>query len=268
MTSNELNRLKTRLSKISILVRIYRLYLASKQIWEYNTTFKSDFRRFKSLSSQNRFELKWSRRLPFVMEKTSTTGFDKHYVYHLAWASRILSAIKPTYHVDISSSLRFCAILSAFIPVRYYEFRAVEIKLSNLTSDVVDLTSLPFASASIKSLSSMHVVEHVGLGRYGDKLDPEGDLRAISELKRVISAGGDLLFVVPVGKKAEILFNAHRIYTYDQICSYFGELQLIEFALVPDLSPSDKLIRNAPRELADRCNYGCGCFWFKKAESS
>jgi hypothetical protein len=268
MISNEFNRLKTRLSKISILVRLYQLYLALKQNWGYDTTFRSDFRRFKSLSSQNRFELKWSRKLPFVKEKTDTISFDKHYVYHLGWASRVLSAIKPTYHVDISSSLHFCAILSAFIPVRYYEYRPVDIKLSNLTSDAVDLTSLPFASASIKSLSCMHVVEHVGLGRYGDKLDPEGDLRAMSELKRVVSAGGDLLFVVPIGKKAEILFNAHRIYTYDQVCSYFRELELIEFALVPDLSPSDELIRNAPRELADRCNYGCGCFWFKKAVQS
>ncbi len=31
----------------------------------------------------------------------------------------------------------------------------------------------------------MHVVEHVGLGRYGDPLDPDGDLKAIAELKRV-----------------------------------------------------------------------------------
>jgi hypothetical protein len=245
-----------------------RLYLASKQIWEYNATFRSDFRRFKSLSSKNRFELEWGRRLPCLMEKTGTIDFGKNYTYHLAWASRILSTIKPTYHVDISSSLRFCAILSAFIPVRYYEYRPVDIELSDLTSDAADLTSLPFASNSIKSLSCMSVVEHVGLGRYGDKLDPEGDLRAISELKRVISVGGDLLFVVPVGKKAEIRFNAHRIYTYDQICSYFSELELIEFALLPDLSPNDKLIRNAPRELAYQSNDGCGCFWFRRTNSS
>jgi hypothetical protein len=268
MTSNELNGLKMRLRKFLTLARLYRLYLTSKRIYEYNTTFKSDFRRFKSLSSQNRFELKWSRRFPFMEEKTSTISFDRHYVYHLAWASRVLAATKPSSHVDIASNTYFCALLSAFVPVNYYEYRPVDIKLSNLTSGAVDLTSLPFADASINSLSCMHVVEHVGLGRYGDKLDPEGDLRAISELKRVISAGGNLLFVVPVGKKAEILFNAHRIYTYGQICSYFDEQELVEFALVPDLSPSDKLIRDAPPELADRCNCGCGCFWFKKAVPS
>ncbi|NDC42314.1 MAG: DUF268 domain-containing protein, partial [Chitinophagia bacterium] len=56
---------------------------------------------------------------------------------------------------------------------------------------------LPFESDSIPSLSCMHTIEHVGLGRYGDQLDPQGDLKAIAELKRVVQPGGDLLFVTP-----------------------------------------------------------------------
>jgi hypothetical protein len=36
----------------------------------------------------------------------------------------------------------------------------------------------------------MHVVEHIGLGRYGDPIDPDGDLKAISELKRVVQKRG------------------------------------------------------------------------------
>jgi hypothetical protein len=35
----------------------------------------------------------------------------------------------------------------------------------------------------------MHVVEHVGLGRYGDALDPKGDARACAELARVLAQG-------------------------------------------------------------------------------
>ena len=52
----------------------------------------------------------------------------------------------------------------------------------------------------------MHVIEHIGLGRYGDEMDPDGDLKAIDELKRVLSRKGDLLFVVPVGKP-KIMYN-------------------------------------------------------------
>jgi hypothetical protein len=36
----------------------------------------------------------------------------------------------------------------------------------------------------------MHVVEHIGLGRYGEPMDEQGDLKAIEELKRVLAPGG------------------------------------------------------------------------------
>ena len=78
-----------------------------------------------------------------------------------------------------------------------------------------DICALPFADGSIQSLSCMHVVEHVGLGRYGDPLDPMEIEWQCSELQRVLAPGGDLLFVVPVGKP-RIMYNAHRIYSYDR----------------------------------------------------
>ena len=82
-----------------------------------------------------------------------------------------------------------------------------------------DLTQLHFESESIESLSCLHTVEHIGLGRYGDPIDYDGDLKAIRELKRVVVKGGSILFVVPVGKP-KIIFNAHRIYSYEQIINY------------------------------------------------
>jgi hypothetical protein len=111
----------------------------------------------------------------------------------------------------------------------------------------------------------MHVVEHVGLGRYGDSLDYEGDLKAVAELARVVSSGGQLLLVVPVGGEARIQFNAHRIYTYRQVVDMLPSFSLHEFALIPDDGAEDGLIRHAAPELADRQRYGCGCFHFVKA---
>jgi SAM-dependent methyltransferase len=156
-------------------------------------------------------------------------------------------------------------MLSAFMPVKFYDFRPAQIVLPNLTLDHADLTLLPFENTSIKSLSCMHTAEHIGLGRYGDKLDPEGDLKAISELKRVLAPGGNLLFVVPVGK-SRIMFNAHRIYSYNQIISYFSDLKLINFTLIPDNAIKDAVIDNATSEDVDRQDYGCGCFWFIREE--
>lgn len=60
------------------------------------------------------------------------------------------------------------------------------------------------------------------------------------------------------------MFNAHRIYTYQQVLACFPILELVEFALVPDQPLDGGLLREAPQDLADSQSYGCGCFWFRK----
>ena len=228
--------------------------------------FVKDYLLFRSLSAsaKQRFQLKWSDRYPCLEDKTATTDFDRHYIYHPAWASRILARTKPEFHIDISSTLYFCSIVSAFIPMKFYDYRPPKLLLDNLHVSSADLVKLPFEDGSISSLSCMHVVEHVGLGRYGDPLDPNGDLKAIAELKRVMSPESNLLFVVPIGGLPGIMFNAHRIYSYKQIVSYFSNFELKDFWLMRDNNIAGGLIYNASRKMADKCKYGCGCFWFAR----
>lgn len=218
-----------------------------------------DYLKFRS-KSDKRFKLSPLDFYPCIKDKTIKTGFDTHYVYHTSWAARKVKEIGIEKHVDISSSLYFSGIVSAFVPVDFYDYRPAELKLSNLVSRHIDLTRLSFSDNSIKSLSCMHTVEHIGLGRYGDPIDPEGDLKAIKELKRVLAPCGYLLFVVPVGKP-RIEYNAHRIYSYEMIKEYFNELDLKEFSLVTD---NGSFIEHADSELVKRQKYACGCFLFKK----
>lgn len=123
---------------------------------------------------------------------------------------------------------------------------------------------LPFENNSVESLSCMHTVEHIGLGRYGDPVDADGDIKAINELKRVLRPGGTLLFVTPLTGQPRIEFNAHRVYSYDQVMHLFSDLQLKEFSLVPDDFKKFGLIKNANKETSDQQSWGCGCFWFTK----
>lgn len=240
------------------LFKIFK-YIENIKLDKY---FKKDFQEFSMLLSKTdkRFSLNWNDRYPCLKDNTQKTEFDRHYLYHMAWAARILAEIKPELHIDISSNLYFSSIISAFIPVKFYDYRPADIKLNNLSSESADLLKLKFEDKSINCLSCMHVVEHVGLGRYGDNIDPDGDLKAISELKRVLAVNGSLLFVVPVGKP-RIMFNAHRIYSYEQVISYFLDFDLKEFSLIPD---NGNLIHNASKEITDKQFYGCGCFWFTR----
>lgn len=225
--------------------------------------FLADYFRFSKMAGDGRFSIRWRDRYPCLDGKTALTGFDRHYMYHPAWAARVLAITKPAFHVDIASSLHFCSLVSAFVPVRFFDYRPADIALSNLESGQADICALPFADGSISSLSCMHVVEHVGLGRYGDPLDPDGDKKAMNELQRVLAPGGDLLFVVPVGKP-RILYNAHRIYSYRQVRESFASFELKEFCLIPDNPENGGLIWNTDEEMADAQSYGCGCFWFRR----
>ena len=223
-----------------------------------------DYLIFKNSDKNKRFILKIKNFYPQIKDKTVQTNFDRHYIYHTAWAARVIAETKPSKHIDISSSLYFSAITSAFVPVEFYDYRPVNLKLDNLKTSEGNLIQLPFADNSLKSLSCMHTVEHVGLGRYGDPIDPDGDLKAINELKRVLAIDGSLLFVVPIGKIAKIEFNAHRIYTYEQIALYFKDLKLKEFALIPENGHNGGIIRNAEKDNIGDESYACGCFWFTK----
>jgi len=196
-------------------------------------------------------------------DNTGTTPIEPHYTYHPAWAARVLARINPTKHIDISSTTHFGTIVSAFVPVEFYDYRPANIHLSNYTSGKADLTNLNFETNSIESLSCMHTVEHIGLGRYGDPIDVNGDIKAMKELERVVAINGNLLFVVPIGNP-KIEFNAHRIYPYDTIIKAFSALALREFSLIPDDFENIGYITNPPLELINKQKWGCGCFWFTK----
>lgn len=237
---------------------------AMRSIGRY-ARFAYQFQQFRRRSRREQMIPHWSERRPALNDRTANTAFDRHYVYHPAWAARVLARTRPALHIDIASTLHFCATVSAFVPVKFYDYRPAELHLSNLESDFADLLALPFENNSVASLSCMHTVEHVGLGRYGDPIDPDGDLKAIAELRRVLAPGGSLLFVTPVGRP-RVVFNAHRIYAYEQILGYFAGLELVEFALVPDQGLLGGLMVGAPQQLADAQEYGCGCFWFMKKQ--
>jgi hypothetical protein len=248
---------------IYLINKFQPLISAFKLIPSY-IVFIKDYRDFKKQFKLSGREsvISWKESQPCLHDKTNQTPFDNHYTYHPAWAARVLKEINPKEHVDISSILSFSTIVSAFIPIKFYDYRPAAIKLDNLQTGKADLQALPFSDNSIESLSCLHTIEHIGLGRYGDPVDVNADIKAISELKRVLKKGGNFLFVTPIGK-SKIKFNAHRIYSYAQIMDYFSDLTLKEFSLVTD-SSSSSIVKNASKELADQQNYGCGCFWFTK----
>lgn len=151
-------------------------------------------------------------------------------------------------------------VLSAFVPTEFLDYRPLQVKLSGLTCGSGNLLALNQANDSVHSLSCLHVVEHVGLGRYGDPLDPEGSVRALGELQRVLARRGRLYLSVPVGRE-RVCFNAHRVFDPGTIVNVLDGLCLVEFSLVDDAGAFHESV---PPDSVTSLEYGCGLFIFEK----
>jgi hypothetical protein len=187
--------------------------------------------------------------------------FDAHYAFQSAWVSHRLLGNRPARHVDISSDLRFVMQLAAFVPVTYLEYRPLHLHLPNLTILNANINQLPFANCSIVSLSCLHVIEHLGLGRYGDALDPLGYCHGLRELVRVLAAGGRLFLSVPIGCAATH-FNAHRIFHPSHLPTIIPELILEEFSVITTDGHYFEYV--TPADYASE-EYACGLYLLRRA---
>ncbi len=173
--------------------------------------------------------------LPFLDEKIPQTTINKYYFYQDTWAARKVFEIHPSRLMDIGSTALLVGILSQFVPTLSMDVRPLPVSMPGLECISGSVTKLPLESRSIELVSTMCVIEHIGLGRYGDKLDARGSVKAINEISRVIAPGGSVLFSVPVSHSNQVCFNAHRIFTKQTILDLFKGFELQdEMFLFPD----------------------------------
>lgn len=198
--------------------------------------------------------------LPALHERTASHDLDAHYFYVNAWASRRIANSAPNLHFDVGSQVVLSTVLSATRPVVFIDYRPLTARLDGLQSLAGDLLRLPLRDRSVRSLSCLHVAEHVGLGRYGDPVDVAGTRKAAAELTRTLAPGGHLFFAVPVGRE-RVVFNAHRVHAPATIRDYFASLNLREFSGVDDRGT---FVENVPLDAFKDDEYACGLFWFTK----
>ena len=200
---------------------------------------------------------------PMLEERTSSHGFDAHYVYLGAWAFRHITRTRPLRHIDVAGQIGWVTCLASVTSVVFIDVRPFLGQVENLESRAGSVLHLPFADRSVASLSCLHVAEHVGLGRYGDPIDPLGTRKAFAELARVLAAGGQLYFALPVGRPS-VAFNAHRVHDPAMIERWTGEegLVLREFAAVDDRGRF--LPVASPSDVRDQ-NYACGMFLLERS---
>lgn len=197
---------------------------------------------------------------PQLADRLAASPYDPHYFQQAVWAAERIFANDPAAHTDIGSELIFAGMLAARMPVTFADIRPLDLSIAQLRPVTADILALPFPDRSIASLSCLHVVEHVGLGRYGDALNPSGSREAVRELQRVLAPGGNLYLSLPIGRP-RVSFNAHRIHYPTNVMGWMDGLELAEFSAVDD---EGKLHLGAHIAAMTELRYGCGLFWFRR----
>lgn len=233
----------------------YAMYSLRKQLtaWRRNLSawqrFWSSYRHYKKLAPPDRqLSLRWL--YPCLGDDTEKTPIEPIYFYQDAWAFEKIVKRRPAFHVDVGSHHKFVALLSKVVRVIMVDIRPLSLPLDTLEFRKGSILSLPFEDASVPSVSSLCVIEHIGLGRYGDPIDPYGSEKAIEEIKRIIQPGGDLYLSLPLDDENRIYFNAHRAFKEEYVLHLFRPFQIVERRYIYG------------REFGDqrKSGFGIGCY--------
>lgn len=220
--------------------------------------FVADWLRFRR-SGGGAHLLNWR---PLLSERTSEHGIDPHYFFQAVWAARLVAEHRPDLHYDVGSQAVYVGMLTAFVHVKFIDIRPLGVAMPNYDEERGSILRLPMGSESVESISSLHVIEHIGLGRYGDPIDPSGTAKAARELCRVLTPGGRLYLSLPIGRE-RVEFNAHRVHNVGQVMGMFEGLTLTRFSVVSDDGVFHADVRPSGW---DNQSFACGMFYFTKGD--
>jgi hypothetical protein len=111
------------------------------------------------------------------------------------------------------------------------------------------------------SASSLHSLEHFGLGRYGDPLDIYGHEKGLVSLSTTLMVGGMLYVSFPIGR-AKVEFNSQRILEPTWPQHLLPNFELIEFVLIPWITPPVYGLK--PEDVDLHIEGQCGLYKFKR----
>jgi SAM-dependent methyltransferase len=165
---------------------------------------------------------------PCLDDDLAETPIEPIYYYQDAWAFERILQRQPPSHIDVGSHHKFVALLSKAVPLTMVDIRPLALHMDTVRFQRGSILEMPYPDGTLPSLSSLCVVEHIGLGRYGDPLDWQGTEKAIAELKRVLAPGGDLYLTVPLDDETRVYFNAHRAFKESHFLEMIAPLVVID----------------------------------------
>jgi hypothetical protein len=205
---------------------------------------------------------------PMLNDSLQQAGISKGHYFHqdLLVASYIYKS-NPETHIDIGSRIDgFVAHVAAFRKIHIIDIRDLnEIGHENISFIKLDLTEDNNFSFVSESVSCLHAIEHFGLGRYGDTIDPVGHIKGFNNILKIIKKNGTLYISFPISKNNEIHFNSQRVFNPNDVFNWPTRGNKIILKKFDYVDSQGKLHLNTKiRDIENIKEYGCGIYTFIK----
>jgi len=217
----------------------------------------------KQLRDDPHFPIK--RLSPVLNERYSEGGtLSGHYFHQDLLVAKRIYQNKPARHVDVGSRTDgFVAHVAVFRKIEVFDIRPVKSRVPNIRFIQADFMNLSHEwNDYTDSISSLHAIEHFGLGRYHDPVDAYGHVKGLENIYRVLKKGGKFYFSAPIGPQ-RIEFNAHRVFSMQYLLNLFREKYRLDFfSYVDDAGDLHENVALDSAAISGNfgCNYGCGIF--------
>jgi hypothetical protein len=205
--------------------------------------------------------------VPTLTDKGAESGSaDGHYFWQDLICATWIYQQRKNNHFDVGSRIDgFIAHLLTFMQVTILDVRPLKSNIPNLTV-LIGNAQKEFVDevGTFDSVSSLHSIEHFGLGRYGDEIDPLGHEAGLANIAECVKLGGLLYVSFPIGTPS-VEFNSQRVIDPMWAIENLPDFILEEFVLIPwrgapifELSPNE----------VDRNVWGqAGLYRFKRVTS-
>lgn len=237
------NRIKSRFCSMQ------KTFETKEKIRENKKRYENDKALYCQLNKRENFTFKEEYECSILGEWDMQAGYPSSYFWQDLWGSQKIAEKMPERHFDIGSRIDgfISHLMLLKIPVTLIDIRPLDKKIPGVDFFQSDATELRgIKDNSIESLSALCSLEHFGLGRYGDSIDPEACYKAFKEIQRVVKPGGYIYISLPIGKE-RVCFNAHRVFDPTTIIHEFDACELEEYSVI-DLEADPVVVRNCDVE--------------------
>lgn len=114
----------------------------------------------------------------------------------------------------------------------YSQINVTHPRMRAKTSQAIAVDVLEERFVPVDIIVSFSSLEHSGLGRYGDALNPDGDRDAVAQAWCMLRPGGLFVLGLPMTceNEGDTVFNAHRVYGFERLAYIASNFELLKFA--------------------------------------